>query len=346
MPPLPTARRRGLLIGLLAALIVVSLAALCIGAVQIPPARVFATLGLPVSAVPAISDFEISAVLDLRLPRVLLALLIGATLALSGAATQGLLRNPLADPGLIGVSAGAALAAALVIVAGLDDLLPRAIALPLASFAGGALAAWAVLRVSLADGRTRIAAMLLAGLAFNAIAGAGISFLSYIADDFALRSVTVWMFGSLGRSGHDELLIGLPLLLIPLVLIPLHARPLNALLLGEVEAQHLGIDVEALKRRLSLLIVLAVAAGVALGGIIGFVGLIVPHLVRLWTGPDHRALLPCSAALGALLLVLADTAARSLFLPAEMPIGVLTALIGGPFFMLMLMRYGRGTALS
>ncbi len=333
---------------LLAALIVAALAALCFGALPIPALKVFGILGLPTGADNGltITDFERTAVLDLRLPRVLLAIMIGATLALAGAAMQGLLRNPLADPGLIGVSAGAGLSASLVMVLGVEALLPRAVALPLASFVGGALAAWIVLRVSLVDGRTRIATMLLAGLALNAIAGAGISFLSYVANDFALRSVTIWMFGSLGRSGYGELLVGLPLLLIPLLLIPLHARSLNALLLGEAEAQHLGVDVETLKRRLSLLIVLAVATGVALAGIIGFVGLVVPHLIRLWSGPDHRVLLPCSALLGALLMVLADTVARTLFLPAELPIGILTALIGGPFFMLMLLRFGRSTALS
>ncbi len=345
-PKRRAAQRPLLLACLLIALIAVALAALCFGALPISATKVFGILGLPTGLDSSIGDYERTAVLELRLPRVLLAIMIGATLALAGAAMQGLLRNPLADPGLIGVSAGAGLSASLVMVLVIEALLLRAIALPLASSLGGALAAWIVLRVSLVDGRTRIATMLLAGLALNAIAGAGISFLSYVANDFALRSVTVWMFGSLGRSGYTELSIGLPLLVIPLVLIPLHARSLNALLLGEAEAQHLGVDVEALKRRLSLLIVLAVATGVALGGIIGFVGLVVPHLIRLWNGPDHRMLLPCSALLGALLLVLADTAARTLFLPAELPIGILTALIGGPFFMLMLLRFGRSTALS
>ncbi|SFF32250.1 iron complex transport system permease protein [Fontimonas thermophila] len=322
---------------LAALLIACTLAALVIGPVAIAPEHLPAILGLPTGADP--SDVERLAVLQIRLPRVCLALLVGAALGLAGAAMQGLMRNPLADPGLIGVSAGAAFAAAVLMVLGVDRLLPTAVALPAASFIGGAAAAAAVLRLSLVDGRTRIATMLLAGLALNAIAGAGIGFLAYLADDFALRTVTLWMFGSLGHAGFGELALALPLLLLPLMALPAQARALNALLLGEAEALHLGIDVEVLKRRVSVLIVLAVAVSVALAGIIGFIGLIVPHLVRLWTGPDHRYVLPGSALLGALLLLVADTAARTLFMPAELPIGILTALIGGPFFLALLLRY-------
>lgn len=314
-----------------------AVAALAIGPVAIAPARLLSALGLPGGA-PA-ADFERLAVLQIRLPRVLLALLVGAALGLAGAAMQGLMRNPLADPGLIGVSAGAGLSAAVLMVLGAGTLLPTAIALPITSFVGGAAAAWAVLRLSLVDGRTRIATMLLAGLALNAVAGAGIGFLAYVADDFALRAVTLWMFGSLGRAGFAELAVAAPLLMLPIVALPAQAQKLNALLLGEAEAQHLGVDVEALKRRTSVLIVLAVAVSVALAGIIGFVGLVVPHLVRLWTGPDHRHVLPGSALLGALLLLVADTASRTLFVPAELPIGILTALIGGPFFLALLLRY-------
>jgi iron complex transport system permease protein len=281
-------------------------------------------------------------VLDIRLPRVLLALLIGAALAQAGAAMQGIFRNPLAEPGLVGISSGAALAAVAVIVllqpAGLFDALPAHFVLPVAAFAGGAAATALVLRLALVDGHTRVATLLLAGLALNAIAGAGIGFFSHIASDTALRSVTFWMFGSLGRAGWEEIAIAAPLLVVPLLLIPRDARALNALLLGEAEAGHLGVDVERLKRRLTLLVVLAAGAAVALAGIIAFVGLLVPHLVRLAFGPDHRSLLVLSALSGALLLSLADTAARVMLAPIELPIGILTALVGGPFFLALLLR--------
>ena len=284
-------------------------------------------------------------VLDIRLPRVLLALLIGAALAQAGAALQGIFRNPLAEPGLIGISSGAALAAVGVIVLseplGLLERFPAHWVLPLATFAGGAAATALVLRLALVDGQTRIATLLLSGLALNAIAGAGIGFFSHVASDSALRSVTFWMFGSLGRASWPEIAVAGPLLLAPILLLPREARALNALLLGEAEAGHLGVDVERLKRRVTLLVVLAAGAAVALAGIIAFVGLLVPHLVRLAFGPDHRHLLPLSALAGALLLTLADTAARVVLLPTELPIGILTALIGGPFFLALLLRRQR-----
>ncbi len=280
-------------------------------------------------------------VLDIRLPRVVLALAIGAGLAQAGAAMQGIFRNPLAEPGLVGISSGAALAAvAVIVLCGpvLFRWMPAHFALPVATFLGGAAATALVLRLALVDGHTRVATLLLAGLALNAIAGAGIGFLSHVASDTALRSVTFWMFGSLGRAGWEEIAIAAPLLAAPLLLIPRDAQALNALLLGEAEAGHLGVDVERLKRRLTLLVVLAAGASVALAGIIAFVGLLVPHLVRLAFGPDHRGLLVLSALSGALLLSLADTAARFILAPTELPIGILTALVGGPFFLALLLR--------
>jgi iron complex transport system permease protein len=315
---------------LLGLLITAALAALFIGTVPISPARLLGG--------GALADHEQAVLWQIRLPRIALALTIGAALAVAGAGMQGLLRNPLAEPGLVGVSSGAALAAAAFIVLG-GGLLPIAFGLPLASFAGAALAAWAVWSLGVFDACIFSATMLLAGLALNAIAGAGIGLLSYLADDFALRSVTLWMFGTLARAGTAELAVGAPLLLLATLWICLQARALNALLLGEAEARHLGVDVERLKRLLTLAIVLAAGVAVALAGIIGFVGLIVPHLVRLWIGPDHRRLLPLCALAGALLLLVADTLARVLFMPAELPIGILTALVGGPFFLALLLRY-------
>lgn len=321
-----------------------ALLALTIGPLDIAGDRIVGSLlrplGLDWGAAPA--AHEAATVLDIRLPRVVLALLIGAALAQAGAAMQGIFRNPLADPGLVGISSGAALAAVAVIVLGdalgLFQALPARYVLPLATFAGGAAATWLVMRIALVDGHTRVGTLLLSGLALNAIAGAGIGFFSHVASDSALRSVTFWMFGSLGKAGWEEIAVAAPLLLVPLVLMPRDARALNALLLGEAEAGHLGVDVERLKRRLTFLVVLAAGAAVALAGIVAFVGLIVPHLVRLWVGPDHRLVLPASALLGALLLVLADAAARVALSPTELPIGILTALIGGPVFFALLLR--------
>lgn len=277
---------------------------------------------------------------QIRLPRALLAILCGATLALCGVAMQGLFRNPLADPGLIGVSSGAALGAAAAIL-----LLP--LTLPvwlapwfgmLAAFAGGLAVTLLVYRLGQRDGRTRVAVMLLAGVAISALAGAGIGLFSYIADDSALRSLTYWSLGSLNGASLPRLLPLLPVCLGVALWLPRRASALNALLLGESEARHLGVEVEKLKRELVLCVALGVGATVAAAGMIGFVGLVVPHLLRLITGPDHRRLLPAAALGGAALLLLADLAARLLLAPAELPIGTLTALLGAPFFLYLLAR--------
>lgn len=324
--------------------LVAAFLALATGSLDIAPGRILASLLQPlgIGLGPEPAAHESAAVLQIRLPRVVLALLIGAALAQAGAAMQGIFRNPLADPGLVGISSGAALAAVAVLVlgeaVGLFQLLPARWVLPAATFGGGVLATMLVLRIAQVDGATRIGALLLAGLALNAIAGAGIGFLSHVASDSALRSVTFWMFGSLGKAGWAEIAVAAPLLLVPLLLLPRDAQALNALLLGEAEAGHLGVDVERLKRRVTLLVVLAAGAAVALAGIVAFIGLIVPHLVRLWAGPDHRVVLPASALLGALLLTLADAGARLLLSPTELPIGILTALVGGPFFFALLLR--------
>lgn len=306
------------------------------GAIHIPIADIFGAIGLGSDA----SDPTTTAVVrDLRLPRVLLALLVGASLACAGAAMQGLFRNPLADPGLVGVASGAALAAVATIIGGrLLDLPPgwTPFATPVASFFGGLVAAALAERLANASGHTRSATLLLAGLAINAIAGAGIGLLTQLAGDAALREAMFWLFGSLSKSGWTELTVASPLLIAVLLLLPRDARALNALLLGEAEALHLGIDVNALKRRLTLLVVIAVATCVALTGVIGFVGLIVPHLIRLALGPDHRLLIPASAIGGAALLAFADLGSRNLMAPAELPVGILTALIGGPFFLALL----------
>ncbi|WP_460046806.1 FecCD family ABC transporter permease [Pseudomonas sp. S2_H01] len=279
---------------------------------------------------------------QIRVPRTLLGLAVGAVLALSGVAMQGLFRNPLADPGLVGVSSGAALGAAVAIVAGasLGGLPPvlEPYLLSICAFAGGLTVTGIVYRLGRRDGQTSVGIMLLAGVAMTALAGSIIGLFTYLADDAALRTLTFWNLGTLNGASYARLW---PLLLVCTAVIfwlPRRARALNALLLGESEARHLGIEVERLKRELILCIALGVGAAVAAAGLIGFVGLIVPHLIRLVAGPDHRVVLPASALAGASLLLFADVFARMVLAPAELPIGIVTAFIGAPFFLFLLVR--------
>lgn len=316
-----------------------------IGAIPIAPTQVLsvvlAWLGLPVAHdVPA----QHVAVLEvIRLPRIALGLLVGASLAVAGATMQGLFRNPLADPGLMGVSSGAALAAVAVIVLG-QTLAPGALvalgsfALPAAAFAGGIGVTTLIYALGRRGGRVVVATMLLAGIAVNALAGAAIGVLTFISTDIQLRTLTFWTMGSLGGSTFGTIWPALLLMAAALVWMLRLARPLNVYLLGEREARHLGIDTDRLKHRAVLGTAMAVGAAVAVSGIIGFVGLVVPHLLRLMLGPDNRWVLPGSALLGAGLLTLADLAARMVLLPAELPIGLVTSIVGGPFFLWLLVR--------
>lgn len=339
-------RRLALFLGGLTLLLAACfLAAAGIGAVDIPVSQALSILldriGIPHPW--SHTEMQEGVLLSIRLPRVCLALLTGATLAVSGAALQGLFRNPLADPGLIGVSSGAALAAAatIVLTTSLASQLPASLAgyvLPAAAFLGGLAATLIVYRIASREGRTEVASMLLAGIAVNAIAGAGIGCLMFLSDDQQLRDINFWLLGSLGSAAWDGLARAAPVIVIPTLLLALLGRQLNALLLGEAAALHLGFDVEWLKRSIVVLAALGVGASVALTGIIGFVGLVVPHLVRLTIGPDHRALMPASILLGAALLLVADLAARTLVLPAELPLSILTSLVGGPFFLWLLVR--------
>lgn len=281
--------------------------------------------------------------IDIRLPRIVLGMLTGAGLATAGVTLQGLFRNPLADPGLVGVSTGAALAAAACIVLGrsLFQYLPPEILrhmLPLAAFLGGLLATIVVYLVATREGRTDVAALLLAGVAINAMAAAGIGLLIFLSSEQELRDLNFWMLGSLNGVTWRRLLIAAPMILVPTLALTCFARHLNALLLGEAEARHLGFNVERMKRLMVGLVALTVGATVALTGAIGFIGLLVPHLVRLMMGADHRTLFPLAALLGASLLLLADLVARTIVVPAELPIGILTSLIGGPFFIWLLLR--------
>ncbi len=331
-----------------AVLLVVAVGAgLTIGPVQISLTEFSRILAGWVGVGAVVDGPAASVVTAIRLPRVVLGLLIGAVLGVAGASLQGLFRNPLADPGLIGISAGAALAAVAVLVLG-ERFLPATLlahALPLAAFAGGLIATLLIYRISVRDGHPVVATMLLAGIAVNAFAGAATGFLTFLATDQQIRDLTFWSLGSLGGATWCKLAIGAPMLLLAIFVLPLAARPLNALLLGEAEAGHLGFDTVRTKFLVILCCALGVGAAVALAGIIGFVGLVIPHLVRMMAGPDHRFLLPVSAALGSALLVGADLAARCLVAPAELPIGVLTAAIGAPFFLWLLVRSRGGAGL-
>ena len=279
---------------------------------------------------------------QIRLPRTLLGLAVGGVLALSGVAMQGLFRNPLADPGLVGVSSGAALGAAIAIVGGAAfGGLPEVMGpylLSLCAFIGGLGVTALVYRLGRRNGQTNVAVMLLAGIALTALAGSAVGLSTYLADDASLRTLTFWNLGSLNGASYARLW---PLLIVTVgvaLWLPRRANALNALLLGESEANHLGIDVEGLKRELVFCTALGVGAAVAAAGMIGFIGLVVPHLVRLLAGPDHRVLLPASVLAGATLLLFADLIARLALAPAELPIGIVTAFLGAPFFLYLLMR--------
>jgi len=279
---------------------------------------------------------------DIRLPRILLAISVGAVLASTGAVMQGLFRNPLADPSLIGVSSGASVGASLMIVTTGGFIQVGALMglslVALGAFLGGFAATLLVYLLATSNIGTSVTTMLLAGIAIGALAGALNSLLSYFSDNDMLRQISLWQMGNLsGASWAKVSIMGVVAVLL-LVSFPRESKALNALLLGESEARHLGIDVQRVKRRLIVLTALGVGVSVALAGLVGFVGLIIPHMVRLVIGPDHRWLIPASALAGATLLVIADSLARIVVIPAELPTGILTALLGAPFFVALLLQ--------
>ena len=288
-----------------------------------------------------------SIVEDIRLPRTLLAWLVGAGLAISGAAMQGLFRNPLADPSIIGVTSGASLGASIAVIVianrltGIEQWGGLSI-LIIGAFVGGLLAVLTVYRLAtgLNDGlpskHTSVATMLLVGIAITALAGAGNSLLAYIADNDTLRRMSLWNMGGLDAANGLRVILATVIILPAIFLLMRFSRQLDAMLLGESEARHLGVDVQRTKWALIIIVAIAVASSVALAGVIGFVGLVVPHMLRMIIGPSHRRLLPCSALAGGLMLVAADIVARIVVSPAEMPVGVITAVLGAPLFIILL----------
>jgi iron complex transport system permease protein len=282
--------------------------------------------------------------MNIRLPRLLLGIAAGAGLGMAGALMQGMFRNPLADPGLIGVSSGAALAAGITIVLGAAYFpeLPRNLGswtLVLMAFAGGLSVTALIYALAQSGGDTQVGLMLLAGIAVNSLAGAGLGLLSFMASDEQLRSIQFWLLGSLGGARWSAVALVGTITLIAVAAGMLMARPLNAIALGEAQASMLGVNVEQVKRLCIVLTAMAVGGITATTGIIGFIGLIAPHCIRIIAGPDHRVVLPGSALLGAVLVLAGDAVARTVAKPAELPLGVLTAFVGVPFFLLLL----RGT---
>lgn len=308
-------------------------------------ARAFFADPAPADAVLLLRDQIV--ITQVRMPRAALGFLVGAALALSGAVMQGLFRNPLADPGIVGVSSGASLGAVGTIVFGSTLLAPvtaifGVFSLPVMAFLGSLLVTYSLYRLGTRDGETEIATMLIAGIAIAALAMALTGLLIYMADDRQLRDINFWSLGSLAGSTWQKAGIAALVVLPALVTVPLLARGLNAFTLGEAAAFHMGISVERFKRIAIVMVAAATGVSVALSGGIGFVGMIVPHLIRIAAGPDHRFLLPASALLGGCLLLAADMIARIVVAPAELPIGILTAILGAPFFLWILLKERSG----
>lgn len=327
-------------------LILVVLIATGTGAMHMSPLQVLAILlertGIHL---PVAYEENMSGVLwMIRLPRVILGVLIGAGLGVAGAAFQGLFRNPLADPGLIGISSGASMAAVVMII--IQNALPifhrvpalNFYALNLAAFGGAVITTLFIFRVARTGGQAVVSTMLLAGIAVRALCESVTGLMTYLANNEQLRSITFWSLGSLGGASWQTVLGVLPFIVVPLILLPRLAPALNLLSLGEREAMHSGVRVPRLKTQLIVLATMAVAAGVAVAGIIGFIGLIVPHIVRQFTGPDYRILVPGAALAGAVLLSVADLLCRTIVAPAELPVGIITAIIGAPFFIWLIIK--------
>ncbi|WP_434778775.1 FecCD family ABC transporter permease [Neisseria sp. Ec49-e6-T10] len=336
-----------------ALLILLFLSSLATGAISIPFPDLF---DLVIGRTNENSELTQSIVWELRLPRTILCIVIGAILGLSGASLQGLFRNPLADPGIIGISAGAGLGAGLAIVVFPPNIIaawfPESFDISwfvlsstsVFAFVGSLCSTILVFRVGRTPYGTQVGIMLLSGVAIGALAFAALGFLQFIASDTQLRDLSLWQMGSLAGASTQAIVLCLCALVLMFFILFKYANGLNALLLGESEARHLGVKVETLKRTIIIVCALGVGLSVAVAGMIGFVGLIVPHTCRTLLGPNHRSLLPASMIVGSIILLLADIFARQVASPAEVPIGIITALIGAPFFLALLIRSKKGGA--
>lgn len=332
-----------ILSGLSLLLVILFLLSLSIGQVVIPVADILKILlnktGLFVFKI----DEVFEAVLwSIRLPRLVITILIGSALAVSGAALQGLFRNPLVEPGLIGVSSGSALGMVVLIVFGSSFIDPNSLVghfvVPVIAFGGGLLATFLVMKISEQVGKTNIAVLVLGGVAINALAAALIGYVIFHADENQLRTFTFWTLGELGGATWEKLGVAAPILIFSTVWLLRFPNELNAIAVGEAEAFHMGVDVEKVKKLIIVFCALAVGVSVSLSGVIGFIGLVVPHLIRITFQADNRLILPASLLGGPILLIVADLIARTVVAPSELPIGVVTGLIGAPVFIILLIR--------
>ncbi|HAA15534.1 MAG TPA: iron ABC transporter [Cytophagales bacterium] len=341
-----TARKVSPLIWVSVLLLVLIFISLGIGAVPISPREALQIVVHQLGWSGTIDATQEIVLLNIRLPRLLLTIIVGSALGLSGAVLQGLFRNPLVEPGIIGVSSGAALGTMMVIML-LGALVGEAGSQwsfwirPLFAFGGGLIATMGTLKLSQFEGRTQVTYLLLAGIAINALAQALIGLSIFFADDNQLRTYTFWTLGDISGATWDKLYFLLPLVILCMVGLLGMNRSLNAISLGEAEAFHSGVPVERVKRLAVLLSALIVGTSVAFVGIIGFVGLVVPHIIRIVFTADHTVVLPASALGGASLLLISDMLARTIVSPAELPIGVVTATIGTPLFIYLIMNAKR-----
>lgn len=334
----PWARSGALLVGLGAVLVVLAVVAAGTGAFAIPADGVLSSVlhrvGIDWGTRPDAMAEDV--LWQIRLPRVVLAALVGGALGCGGALMQGTFSNPLAEPGIIGVSSGAALGAVLVIFTGLAPF--GTWSLTAAAFVGGLANVFLVYGASRRGGRTEVVTMVLTGIALNAFTGALLGLLTYFSDDAQLRSITFWSLGSMAQATWSKVAVVAPLALVGMALAPTFSRRLDLMALGDRPAGHLGVDVERTRRHVLFLVAILTASAVAVSGQVLFVGLVMPHVVRMLAGPGHRVLVPASALAGAAILVGADLVARTVAAPAEIPLGVLTALVGSPFFFWQLRR--------
>lgn len=322
--------------------LVVSLIAVMVGSAGV------GAVAIPWSAILTgdMTELQYTVFTSIRLPRVLLGGLVGLALGVSGAAMQGLFRNPMADPGLIGVSSGAALTVGLLIVfAGSGPTMFGLYSQSVAAFTGGLITAAIIIQIARTAGNFNVTVMLLVGLAINLIVGASTSYLTFISDDNQLRALTFWAMGSLSGALWPPVIV-MATVAIPASLILIrYGGKLNILTLGDSEARHLGVDTNTLKFVVIACSALAVGSAVAVSGLIGFIGLLIPHLARLFVGADQRRVFPCCALMGAILLIGADTLSRLVMFPAELPVGILTSLVGGPFFLWLLIKQNQGRSI-
>ncbi|CAN5409766.1 iron ABC transporter permease [soil metagenome] len=344
-------RRRIVIVGLAVALVALGIVSAGMGQLAIPVPEIVGSLAthansalasmglagirLPVLAQPSHPNAD-ATLWIIRFPRIVLAAVVGAALATGGVVMQGVFRNPLAEPGIVGVSSGAAVAASAVIVFNVGFLGP--LTSPAFAFAGGLVTTLFVYLAARSRGRTEVVTLVLTGIAVNAVAGAGIALMIFLSTTQQREQIVFWQLGSLNGARWIDVAIGLPITVVGVLGARLLARRLDLLSLGERQARHLGVEVEQTRIIAIVIVAILTAAGVALCGIIAFVGLVVPHLMRIILGPAHRGLIPASALGGAVLLLAADLAARTAVPYADLPIGMLTALVGGPFFFWMLRR--------